>query len=258
MLRKVTSTSAVVSGKAVRQFIWEAIRIMRESFSVHDIVRRSGQMPSDIKAYLKALTLASVVEVIEADGRKCMVYRLVRDEGVDHPRLNAKGERTTEHLAIENVWRTLRIMGGEMTVADVMAAANVGKVSISKTKAAAYLKALTEAGYLVRIKGATSRKPDTYQLKPSRYTGPCPPVVNEMESLQVFDPNLGRVVYAKAANRLSEPFEDVWAKAENQRLRNLLAEWLRIDDWRDDAIAPRDLIERTQLELAPATSGALQ
>ena len=74
----------------------------------------------------------------------------------------------------------------------------------------------------------------------------------------MFDPNLGRVVYAKAANRLSEPFEDVWAKAENQRLRNLLAEWLRIDDWRDDAIAPRDLIERTQLELAPATSGALQ
>lgn len=33
-------------------------------------------------------------------------------------------------------------------------------------------------------------------------------------------------------------------------LFTLLHEWLSIDDWTDDTIAPRDLVERTQAAIA--------
>lgn len=249
MLRKAFSATAA-TGKEPRQRIWDEIRVLGEGFTMHDITRRSCQMPADVRNYLNALAQAKIISVLEPNKLPIrVVWRLVQDEGVDYPRLNAKGERTTAHLAIENVWRTLRILGNDLTVHELHAAICVGEAKINLRRLRDYLNALATAGYLVRTQSPKPKAGDTFRLIPSRYTGPKPPVVHEMQSLQVYDPNLERVAFAKAASQQSEPYEDVWAKEENERARALLAEWSCVDWSQHPELA--DLLQRTRLELAP-------
>ncbi len=243
------ATLAMTGGKEPRQHMWEAIRLLRRSFTQHDIIRRSGQGPSSVETYFKALAKAKVIEVIEpGTGRRQAVWKLARDEGIDHPRLNHQGQRTRSHIATENIWRTLRILRGELTAKDIAETASVGDCSISEKRARRYLKALVEAGYVVRTK-ITYAEPATYRLIPSRDTGPRHPVVREQQSLQVYDQNLNKVVFAKASNAVdgAGDAEDSGRSADEIRLRGLLAEWLALED---GDLALLDLALRTQLELA--------
>ncbi|MDT4835434.1 hypothetical protein FQZ97_690990 [compost metagenome] len=59
-----------------------------------------------------------------------------------------------------------------------------------------YLRDLTLAGYVLVVdEGKTGPKgrPARYRLAPGKYTGPLPPMIQR--DGQVFDPNLGLVVY---------------------------------------------------------------
>jgi hypothetical protein len=251
----------VVTGtKEPRQRIWESIRVLRPGFSVNDIARRSGQQLYDINRYFQALAKAGIIKLIEAPaGKEGRVFALIHDEGVEHPRLNSKGQRTYAHLATENIWRTLRILSGNLTVEDVAQTASVGDVVLTPIKVRQYMNALAEAGYLEKTENG-AQAADTYRLVSGKNTGPRPPEIRQLESLQVYDPNLSRLVYAKTTGSVGADRSLVEPGIALIRSRDLLQEWLDQASSANGAFAPsEDLQQRTQLELAsPSDSGGLQ
>ncbi|MFW9266479.1 hypothetical protein ACLK1G_04695 [Pseudomonas sp. NR3] len=240
--------------------MWESIRVLQPGFSINDIARRSGQLPYDINRYFSALTKAGIIKQIEAPkGKEGRVFALVRDEGADHPRLNSKGQRTYSHLATENIWRTLRILNGDVTAEDVAQTASVGGVALTSIKVRQYMNALTEAGYL-EISHSGGPTPDTYRLIQGKYTGPRPPEIRQLDSLQVYDPNLSKLVYVKTTGSIGADRSLVEPGVALLRTRELLSEWLDVaTGTKGPFTLPTDLIQRTQLELAtPNESGGLQ
>jgi DNA-binding transcriptional ArsR family regulator len=253
----------VSGGKSPKQRIWEAMRILAQGFDVHDIARRSDQMPNEIVRYIDALKKAGIVETVVDDYRKgqARLYKLAKDEGAEHPRLNSKGERTYDHLATENMWRSLRILGGNVTVRDVVSAASVGTVSLTATKVRQYLNALSEAGYLAKTPGDTAMGiPTFYCLIPGKDTGPRPPEIRQLESLQVYDPNLNRLIYTKTTGTPGSDRSLIEPGIDLARTRELLGEWLTLAKTAKGPVSlPADLVQRTQLELASQEeSGGLQ
>ncbi|UCZ84430.1 hypothetical protein LGQ10_29650 [Pseudomonas sp. L5B5] len=220
-------------------------------------------MPYDIARYLDALTKAGVVEIVEDDycKGKTRLYKLVKDEGAEHPRLNNKGERTYDHLATENIWRSLRILRGNVTVRDVVSAASVGTVSLTATKVRQYLNALSEAGYLAKTPCDRPRGiPEFFRLIPNKDTGPRPPEIRQLESLQIYDPNLNRLIYTKTTGSPGADRSLIEPSIDLARTRELLGEWLTLASTaKGPVLLPTDLVQRTQLELASQEeSGGLQ
>lgn len=254
-----TSHLVVLGAKDPRQRIWESIRVLAAGFSINDIARRTGQAPYPISKYLDALTKAGIVELLEVPDKKnkSRVFALAQDEGAEFPRLDSKGRRTYDHLATENIWRTLRILGGELTVPDIVLTASVGNAAVTPVKVRQYLAALVEAGYLeknVTAEGAAA----TYRLVAEKNTGPRPPEIRQLDSLQVYDPNISKLVFVKTTGSLDADRALVESGVALLRSRDLLGEWLEVASTQKGKI-PTDLVERTRLELAsPGESGGLQ
>ncbi|TWC21077.1 MULTISPECIES: hypothetical protein [Pseudomonas] len=250
----------VTGGKEPRQRIWEAIRILGPAFSINDIARRSGQMPREINDFFSVLAKAGIIQLVESpDGKESRVYSLVRDEGVEYPRLNRKGERTYLHLITENIWRSIRILKGAFTADTVLHTASAGGVPMTIIRVRQYLHALAEAGYLDKTE-CDRNTPETYQLVPGKHTGPRPPEIRKLDSLQVYDPNLNKLVYAKTTGSIDADRSLVEPGVALLRTRDLLGEWLKLTDGGKTTVKPSpDLVQRTQLELAtPGESGGLQ
>lgn len=256
-------SNLIVTGKKEpRQKMWEAMRHLRPGFTVNDIARQTCGRSADISRYVQALIKAGVVKLVEvpegATTSRGKVFALVRDEGADHPRVNSKGERTFDHLATENIWRTLRILGGQLTVQDIAKTSSAGAVSVSVVKARQYLNALADAGYVVKTDNGL-QKAETYCLVGSKYSGPRPPEIRKLDSLQVYDPNLSKLVYAKTTGSYAADRSLVEPGVALLRTRDLLSEWLELAHSGPAVKPPADLIQRTQLELASTgESGGLQ
>lgn len=250
----------VTGTKEPRQRMWESIRLLRPGFSINDIARRSGQQPYDINRYFQALTKAGVIGLIETPkGKEGRVFALIRDEGAEHPRLNSKGQRTFTHLATENIWRTLRILSGHVTVDDVAQTASTGGVVLTPIKVRQYMNALAEAGYLEKTENGAHTQ-DTYRLISAKNTGPRPPEIRQLDCLQVYDPNLSKLVFAKTTGTAGADRSLVEPGVALLRTRDLLSEWLELAKSSKGTITvPTDLAQRTGLELASTgESGGLQ
>lgn len=241
----------VVTGtKEPRQRIWESIRILGPGFSINDIARRSGQMPREINDYFSALLKAGIIEVIDSPaGKESRVYSLVKDEGADYPRLNRKGERTFLHLITENIWRSIRILKGSFTADTVLHTASAGGVPMTIIRVRQYLYALTEAGYLSKTE-CDRNTPESFQLVQGMHTGPRPPEIRKLDSLQVYDPNLGKLVYAQTTGSFGADRSLVEPGVALLRTRDLLSEWLELAQISKTIKPSADLVQRTQLELA--------
>jgi len=249
----------VTGSKEPRQRIWESIRVLGPGFSINDIARRSGQMPRVINEYFSALAKAGIIQVVDApEGKEGVVYSLVQDEGAEHPRLNRKGERTHLHLITENIWRSVRILKGSFTADTVLHTASAGGVRMTIIRVRQYLHALTEAGYLEKTE-CDRNTPESYQLIPSKDTGPRPPEIRKLDSLQVYDPNLGKLVFTQTTGSYSADRSLVEPGVALLRTRDLLSEWLELAQSGKSIKPPADLVQRTQLELASTgESGGLQ
>ena len=170
-----------------RQAMWEVIRAHKSAFSAADI---RGALPgatnlSTIRDYLQGLANAGYLQRLP-DAR----HRLVKDVGVQAPRVRKDGTEVTQGLAQERLWRVLRIMRAPMTVTEILAHANSADYPIEPGAVTSYLGLLQQAGYLHTDGHGRRRR---YRLIPSRDTGPRPPMIQRTK--QVFDPNLGRVVW---------------------------------------------------------------
>ena len=187
-----------------RDAIWAAIRELRE-FGTADLEDRTRVVHSTIKSYLQGLERAGYIERIahthrdRVDGKYVANrWRLVRDVGVDAPRVTREGKLATQGLAREQMWRAMRIIG-DFNYVDLAVNASTESIVIKPSDAKDYVKYLHKAGYLIVVAEAKpGHKPGTgrraiYRLLKSRYTGPRPPMIQRTK--QVFDPNTGKVVW---------------------------------------------------------------
>lgn len=120
--------------------------------------------------------------------------------GIDVPRTTQDGRPLRHCQRRKQMWRTIRSIK-EFTWRDILVYANMEDSFISPSDVRRYVQYLHKAGYLVEVplsklgyRSATGILVH-YRLLPSRNTGPRPPMIQRLN--QVFDPNLGEVVWSQ-------------------------------------------------------------
>lgn len=208
--KPVDLIAASANGKlSGRDAIWAEIRKQRELFTLRSLRQaldpHQGNNPGSIDSYLTGLLAGGYIAVIErrdvaaqhASGLRAgtqeRVFKLLKDAGVDAPRVRKDGTPVTQGRKRENLWRSMRIIG-EFNYRELATAATTEEHRINERDAQDYVIHLHKAGYLLQTHNAqTAKQLARYRLIPSKYTGPKPPQVQSIK--QVFDPNLGQVVW---------------------------------------------------------------
>lgn len=210
MARKPVDLIAAAPRPEGRQVIWGAIRKLRR-FTVSKIEDTTRIKETTIRTYVRGLERAGYVQKIDKvcerithipGSFRAVVYELIKDCGVDAPRVTRNGSEVTQGRAREQMWRTMRVLR-DFTWRDLAVQASTEEQAVDPSDARDYIKHLHAAGYLVCIRQAKpGNKPGTgtpaqYRMLASKYTGPHAPQVQRVK--QVFDPNLGRVMWKGGA-----------------------------------------------------------
>lgn len=190
----LTMTAKMPGG---RQAIWEEIRRQR-TFSVAGIVNACGAHPKTVEGYVHCLLASGHVDFTEEIEPKAVsVFRLVRDVGLEAPRVRADGSPVTQGLPREQMWRTMRSKStADFDFRDLALWSSTDDVSVNEADAKDYLLNLAKAGYLIQVSAAKLGKdvrPARYRFDQRRNSGPKPPMVQRMKT--VFDPNLRKIVW---------------------------------------------------------------
>jgi len=182
--------SELAGGQSPRQRIWANIRRQTTEFtwrdvSPGDVVRRTAQ------PYLDSLVSAGYLALITTAPAAC--YLLVRDNGIEAPRVRKDGSEVTQGGGNEAIWGAISVLDtfNAHTLTDLSGAA-LGTVKH-------YCKFLEHAGYLtVVIKGKGGSAASTYRTVKSRITGPRAPMITRLKA--VYDPNMHQIVWSEGAD----------------------------------------------------------
>jgi hypothetical protein len=186
MSRKPAHIEGAAAGDRLpgRWGIWAAVREL-QTFTRPELRRHLPHVaPCPVDDYLGALVKAGYVGVgpmVDAgspDGRKVRSYTLVRDVGVDAPRLRKDGTELPETAQMK-MWLIMKILN-LFTVDDLKEATHTPPATVET-----YLRHLTQAGYLARL-------PDG-QYRLINNTGGHAPMVQRTKV--VYDPNLRRIMW---------------------------------------------------------------
>lgn len=196
MARKPVHLIAAAPRPEGREVVWAEIRRLR-TFTVADLEHATRITEATIRTYLLGLTRAGYLrrtdDPVERTRYEPARWELVRDVGVEAPRVRKDGTEVTQGRAREQMWRTMRILR-EFTHRDLAIQASTETCQVAEADAKDYVKYLCRAKYLVCISTGGPGTLARYRFVPSRYTGPRPPMIQRIK--QVFDPNLGRVMWS--------------------------------------------------------------
>ena len=187
--------------KVDRQMIWETLRGLHAQGTPITTVAVVGQLPGGlpkgrVRDYLIGLENAGYLKRYE-EPRKSgepVRYALVRDVGVEAPRVRKDGTTPEGGLGREQMWRTLRIIG-DCTASELADAASTHQVAVAENTANEYLRFLAAAEYVATIRPGSPGVQARYRLVSSRWTGPRAPMIQRTK--QLYDPNTGEVVYSR-------------------------------------------------------------
>lgn len=191
MARKAIHESALDGARTPREAIWKTIRDKRV-FTVKDMPAKVR--PRTAQTYLRGLERADYIERFRMDPPerfRPVTYRLVRDTGVEAPRVTPDGKPVTQGHGREQMWRTMARLR-DFSVRDLAIHASTPEVRVSRSDTQWYVGCLAKAGYLYVVEVGGPGKPARYRLTPTRRTGPFPPMIQRAG--QVWDPNLNRVM----------------------------------------------------------------
>lgn len=175
-----------MNGIDSREAVWTTIRRLR-TFTVRELVEETTMRGDSVRDYVTGLAAAGHLEKVTAeDGFVAARWRLVRDVGVDAPRVRKDGSVVTQGRGRQQMWATMRIIG-TFSVLDLAVSASTEDCMISEKTADEYVRYLTRAGYLRQIG-------KSYRLLPGRYTGPKAPMIQRVK--QVWDQNLRQVMWS--------------------------------------------------------------
>lgn len=184
--------------KGDRQFMWEAMRKLHKSgdlFTVNDVWKSTtGNGPKGrVRDYITGLVAAGHLKARPTPG-KATEYELVKDCGIEAPRVRKDGTEVTQGRGREQMWRTIKIIG-DFTARDLAQAASTPAFPVAENTAKDYCTMLAGAEYLATISPGSPGVPARYRLMQSRWTGPRAPMIQRLK--QLYDPNTGEVVYRR-------------------------------------------------------------
>lgn len=172
-----------------RQTLWDAIREQR-TFTVRSVAGRARLGLDTVREYLIGLQKANYIRLTGADytiqGTPAKIYKLVKDAGVDAPKVRKDGSETIRGRGREQMWTAMRILK-VFSPRDLAMHASTGKLGVALAYAKEYCIFLARVGYLVR------EKDGRFRFKEENFTGPLAPMIQRTK--QVYDPNLRRVVW---------------------------------------------------------------
>jgi hypothetical protein len=185
----------LIGGKPPRQRVWEQIRKFKMKFKVYDIARSSEVDDETVKTYVQSLVKGGYVVRLTEAQYEVAEYQLLKDTGVEAPRLTRDGQPVTAGLGQEAMWRCLRMLGA-LDARQLAAHASSSGIEVKVTTSKRYLMMLKKAGYLEVVEPCNRRlaRMEKLRLIPRMDTGPRPPQIQNVKT--VYDPNLNRVMYA--------------------------------------------------------------
>lgn len=178
-----------------REAIWAAMRELKV-FTINRLFWHVKMERDSIRDYVVGLKRAGYLEdlgLVMEDSRRARQYRLIKDVGIEAPRVRKDGSYVTQGLAREQMWRTMRILK-DFTPKELAVTASLEACQVKESDAKNYCQYLAKAGYLVVVQKNHGRQQARYRLLASRYSGPKPPQVQRVKA--VYDPNLGQVVWS--------------------------------------------------------------
>lgn len=180
---------------------WAAMRELklftRADLVIHIAKNKSWSVnDSTVKDYIYRLNKGGYLEVANVDkkggARRLYTYKLIRDVGVNAPRLQRDGSVSTMGMGRLNLWRSMKILK-EFDYRELSATATNELVTVKEIEAKDYVFHLEKAGYLKKVKPANNAGSlARYCLIPSKFTGPKAPQIQRVK--QVYDPNLQQVM----------------------------------------------------------------
>lgn len=170
-----------------REKLWTAMRELQQ-FTVPELARAAkvDSHAYNIMDYLQALWRAGILGKERVPHARTR-YNLLRDMGVDAPRVRRDGSPTPES-SLSRMWRAMKILN-VFSVRDLMVHAALPAAPIAQNTASDYCQWLTRGGYLVKLPCAPG---DVIRWRFIRDTGPKAPQVLRVR--QLFDANTGEIV----------------------------------------------------------------
>lgn len=175
-----------------RELVWAALRANRDGVTQRRINGLTLVKPGIIKDYLSALMRAGIVGIVaELGPGQPREYRLLRDMGVDAPRLKKDGTPLPPP-GRSRMWQAMPILG-TFTARELALAASLPEAAVAESEAEYYCRWLEKGRYLRRVSGMDGGKGETprYQSIPARRHGPKAPQILAIR--RVFDPNTGEM-----------------------------------------------------------------
>lgn len=172
-----------------REAIWALIRLMR-TFTLRDLWVELKLSKASIQDYLTGLKNAGYLAVEKKERGGSFSennYTLIKDVGPEAPRVRRDGTAVTQGRGRIQMWRAMKVLG-QFSVRDLVVHAATEEHQVAMGEARTYCQFLEKARYLVK-------RGDIYVFQRQRYTGPRPPMVQKIK--QVYDPNLGEVVWSQ-------------------------------------------------------------
>lgn len=195
MARRPSHLLAAAPRPQGRDVIWAAIRKLRD-FSLLDLEHETRVKVATIRTFVRGLVRAHYLEVSAAahrdeNGRQIAFrWRLVKDTGVEAPRVTRDGKPVTQGQSRQQLWRAMR-SARTFTHGELAYIASTDTCVVSEVDAKSYVLLLARAGYLVVIEKGNPRHQSVYRL--AKNTGPKPPQIQRFK--QVWDPNLKQVMW---------------------------------------------------------------
>lgn len=180
-----------------REAMWAEIRKMG-TFTVRDLYERTTLTLENVRDYVTGLTKGGFLSsdkdteqelIVGCSPRKAVTFTLVRNVGIDAPRVRKDGTTVVQGQGVANMWRTMRILG-TFSARELAFSASTETCVVSVGTAQTYAIHLCHAGYLLKVKGA-------YRFRPTMHTGPKPPMIQRVK--RVWDPNLKKVMWSEEA-----------------------------------------------------------
>lgn len=184
---------------SARQVMWNTMRA-NSTFTLDDIALASKRDTSSVRAYVKLLILAEIVEELVKNSMPSTItnkqqhmkkfYRLVQNKGYIAPRFKSDGTPLVESR--EQMWRTMKMLHS-FTYVDLAFHSSTDLCHVAETDAADYCKHLYKAGYLRLLQASTHKSKALYALLSRMNTGLYAPKVQRTKC--VFDPNLKQIIW---------------------------------------------------------------
>jgi len=181
--------------------IWRAIRELltfTQAQLVSYVNNKVEVNDHTVNSYLERLLNAGYLSVEKLPKHRgvCVesTYTLIKNTGVETPRLRKDGSKVTQGLGRECMWRSMKTLG-EFDWLELVSVINADGYLVSEASAKEYCKILAQAKYLVVVRQGRGSIRSRYRLLPSKWTGPKPPQIQRTKSL--FDANLNKVVWQR-------------------------------------------------------------